>query len=72
MSEYNGRIDSVVGLSISDLIDVSNKLDVLGITTKELLEFLDRDKVQLFAEQQEKIKRLEADISRIAGIAAQY
>ena len=68
MSEYNGRIDSVVGLSISDLIDVSNKLDVLGITTKELLEFLDRDKVQLFAEQQEKIKRLEADISRIAGI----
>ena len=68
MSEYNGRIDSVVGLSISDLIDVSNKLDVLGITTKELLEFLDRDKVQLFAEQQEKIKRLEANISRIAGI----
>jgi len=54
---------TVVGLSIQDLLDIRHKLDVLGISTSNLLEFLDMDKVQLFAEKERKIAHLERKIA---------
>lgn len=60
--------NTVIGLSIPDLIKIEVKLAALGINTKELLEFLDRDKIQLFAQQQLEIKKCHATMRRIAAI----
>ena len=43
-------LDTVLGLEISKLANIKRKLDALGINLDDLAEFLDRDKVQLFAE----------------------
>lgn len=43
-------MDTVLGLEISKLANIKRKLDALGINLDDLAEFLDRDKVQLFAE----------------------
>ena len=58
----------VVGLSIEDLMKVSEKLAVLGLDTGGLLEFLDRDKVQLFAEITLENDILRRRLKRISGL----
>lgn len=60
--------DKILGLELKDLSDIACKLDILGLTTADLLTFLDRDKVQLFAEQRSEIKQLERKLNRIDQI----
>lgn len=59
----------IVGLSTDELAEVSTKLDALGIKMKDLIEFLDRDKVVLFSEQKHKINQLERKLEKISGLA---
>lgn len=63
-------IDTVVGLSIPDLIEIQHKLQVMRLDTKDLLEFLDRDKVQLFAEKVNEIKTLKSKLADVAKIVS--
>ena len=60
--------DRIFGMPAADLLEVRKKLTILGISTNELLSFLDRDKVQLFAEQQSKIKMLELKLKKISDV----
>jgi len=69
MNDVTNRVETVVGLSVEDLIDIGAKLQALGIGTSDLLEFLDRDKIQLFAEHVTRIKRLESKLSTITDTA---
>ena len=61
----------VVGLAIKDLIEVQKKLTTMRLDTKDLLEFLDRDKVQLFAEKVEEIKILRHKLDGILAIISE-
>jgi hypothetical protein len=63
-------IDTVVGLSIPDLIEIQHKLEVMRLDTKDLLEFLDRDKVQLFAEKIDEIKTLKSKLKEVSKIVS--
>lgn len=51
-------MDKVFGLDTGELLDISHKLNTLGLDLKDLIEFLDRDKVQLFAELKGEIRTL--------------
>ena len=57
--------DTILGLSLKDIVKIDRKLMVLGINLVDLLEFLDRDKVQLFAQMKWKIRMLEDIILNI-------
>ena len=59
---------TTVGLSIEELIAIREKLEVLGLDLKDLLEFLDRDKVMLFSELKDKNKALAIKLLKIDGI----
>lgn len=59
---------TVVGLSVPDLINISEKLSVLDLDTKDLLEFLDRDKIQLFAGLKNRIKHLEIKLNAVRDV----
>ena len=63
------EVDKVCGLSVNQLAEIKKKLAVLGLDLIDMIEFLDRDRVQLFAEQQTKIKRLESKLNKIAAIS---
>ena len=59
------EIKSVFGIPVDDVLMVRKKLTVLGIEMKDVIEFLDRDKIQLFAEMKNKINNLERRIQNI-------
>lgn len=59
--EYEKRF----GLSRKDLLSLKKKLTIMGLELKDILTFLDRDKVQLFAEQKGEIYMLKREISLI-------
>lgn len=63
-SEYKLAAKSIVGLEIEYLLEVKKKLEFLGIDIADILEFLDRDKVILFAEKERKIKELERKLEK--------
>lgn len=57
--------EKIFGLSKKDLLSLKKKLTIMGLELKDILTFLDRDKVQLFAEQKGEIYMLKRDISLI-------
>jgi len=59
------EIKSVFGIPVDDVLMVRQKLTVLGIEMEDVIEFLDRDKIQLFAEMKNKINHLERRIQNI-------
>ena len=59
--------DKVLGLKIVELAEVRKKLQVLGLDLIDVIEFLDRDNAQLFAEMKVKIKSQELKIQQIKG-----
>ena len=59
------EIKSVFGIPVDDVLMVRQKLTVLGIEMKDVIEFLDRDEIQLFAEMKNKINHLERRIRNI-------
>ena len=42
------RAETLVGMSVSELLEVKKQLDVLGLGLGDLKQCLDRDKAQLF------------------------
>ena len=58
----------MLGLSLTELTKVRRKLDVLGLDLSDLIEFLDRDKVQLFYELKAEIRQLKYKLEKIAGV----
>jgi len=76
---------SVVGLSVEDLLKIKTKLNdscqeipvglprgtsrIMNLDLKDLLSFLDRDKVQLFADMTSEIKILKDKLNNISKIA---
>lgn len=60
--------DMVLGLSTEDLLKVKEKLAVIGVEIKDIITFLDRDKVQLFAEQQRQIVALQQKLEAIKNV----
>ena len=64
--EYFG--EKLFGLDAEQVFEVRKKLDALGISIGDLLEFLDRDKLILFAELKVRIAYLEGQIARIREI----
>jgi len=65
------RVESIVGLRVDDLLAISEKLAILGLDPTDILEFLDRDKVQLFAELKVQIACLEGKLGRIDRIISE-
>ncbi len=63
-------IESIVGLSVSELTEVRKKLQVAGLNLKDIQEFLDRDKVQLFAEMRQEIKALNRKLEEVRKASA--
>ena len=53
------------GLTEDELLDIREKLNNENLELKDLIEFIDRDKTQLFAEQQRKIKWFEFKVKAI-------
>lgn len=62
--------EMIYGLSTDDLLAVKRKLDMLGIGLGDLIEFLDRDKVQLFGELKSENRVLRSRLKGIADRAA--
>lgn len=60
--------DMVLGLSTEDLLKIKEKLAVIGVEIKDIITFLDRDKVQLFAEQQRQIVALQQKLEAIKNV----
>ena len=63
-------IDYFLGVKAEDCIAIVEKLAVIGIDPHGLLEFLDRDKVQLFAEQELEIKQLKLKLFKIGELVS--
>jgi len=59
------HIEKIVGLQVNELLEIKRKLAFLGLELSDILEFLDRDKVVLFAEQQSEITYLKRKIQTI-------
>lgn len=64
------RAETLVGMSVSELLEVKKQLDVLGLGLGDLKEFLDRDKVQLFSELKFKIRCLEKKLENVRKASA--
>jgi len=58
-------IEMIFGMETKALLDVKKKLQIMGVEITDILTFLDRDKVQLFAEQQSEIIYLKKRIADI-------
>jgi len=54
----------IFGLKLEEITKIKHKLDLLDIDLSDLITFLDRDKVQLFAEQNSAIKELKESINK--------
>jgi hypothetical protein len=59
------KCQRILGFEIEELLEIKRKLLVLGIDLKDLTTFLDRDKVQLFAEMRLEIKILEQKLQTV-------
>ena len=64
------RAETIVGMSVSELLEVKKQLDVLGLGLGDLKEFLDRDKAQLFSELKFKIRCLEKKLEDVRKASA--
>ena len=71
MRESDNLVSHVCGLSVRELIEVKCKLECLGLDLSEIIEFLDRDKVQLFAELKSDINMLEKKLRQVRNITAE-
>lgn len=63
------KVELILGMEVKELIEVKHKLDVLGINIKDVKEFLDRDKSQLFAELKTEISMLKRKLHKIRIVA---
>jgi len=63
--QINEQTERLFGMDTKGLLAVRKKLKILGIDINDVVTFLDRDKVQLFAEQQCEIKLLKERIEKI-------
>ena len=66
------RAETLVGMSVSELLEVKKQLDVLGLGLGDLKEFLDRDKAQLFSELKFKIRCLEKKLENVRKASAEH
>lgn len=58
--------EMIVGLSVETLLLIRNKLDNLGLDLEDILSFLDRNTIQLFAElrsENKSLKRIIDDVN---------
>ena len=62
--------EMIVGMSVEELIEVKEKLDIAGVGLRDIKEFLDRDKTQLFVEMKTKIKLLENKLEAVRKASA--
>jgi len=63
-------MDMVFGLDMKEILDIKQKLDILGINLKDLCNYMDRSEIQLFAEMKCEIKRLEKKLHDVRVAAA--
>jgi len=63
-------MDMVLGMSISELAEIREKLAIAGVELSDIKEFLDRDKTQLFAEMKAEIRHLNEKLKAVREASA--
>jgi len=61
-------VSELYGLNMDRIREIREKLDSLGLELEDIIEYMDRDKVILFAEMKSEIKRLNSKIEKVKAL----